>query len=126
MNVSLARLHVNKPTGTHGLTPTPAYFDIVPALTITAKSQKNVFILICGCWKCSHHICINSECLCSNAFPLYEQQNNNFIFMCTNKLEYISCHFLPEKGGVQISRVYELLEILWYLRFEMCKVHELM
>ena len=41
-------------------------------------------------------------------------QNNNFIFMCTNELEYENQHLLPEKGGVRINRVYELLEILWY------------
>ena len=44
LNVSLGRLHTNKPAGTCGLTPTPAYFDIVPARTIRTKSQKNVFI----------------------------------------------------------------------------------
>ena len=31
--------------------------------------------------------------------------------MCTNELEYENWHLLPEKGGVQINRVYELLEI---------------
>ena len=37
--------------------------------------------------------------------------------MCTNKLEYINYRsfFLEkEKGGVQINRVYELLQILRY------------
>ena len=43
------------------------------------------------------------------AFLLYKQYNNNFIFTCTNQLEY---HLLPEKGGVRINRGYELLEIL--------------
>ena len=33
---------------THGLTPTPAYFDIIPARTIRTKSQKNMLIRICG------------------------------------------------------------------------------
>ena len=32
--------------------------------------------------------------------------------MCTNKLAS-----LAGKGGVQINRVYELLEILWYIIF---------
>ena len=72
-DVSLARLHTNKPAGTRKLTPTPAYFNIVPACTIRTKSQKNVFILIGECWKRSHHICVNSECLCSKAIPLYKQ-----------------------------------------------------
>ena len=98
LNVCLVRLHTNKPAGTRGLTPTPAYFDIVPARTIRTKSQKNVLIRMCERWKHSHHICVNSECLCSNMLPLYEQWNNNFIFMCTNKLEYINCHF-SQKGG---------------------------
>ena len=44
-------------------------------------------------------------------FLLYEQQNNNFIFTCTNQLEYEN-QLLPENGGVQIIRVYELLEII--------------
>ena len=71
LNVSLARLHMNIPAGTRGLTPTLAYFDIVLAHTIRTKSQKNMFIRICGRWKRSHYICINSECLCSltNALP---------------------------------------------------------
>ena len=34
--------------GTCGLTPTPAYFNIAPARTIRIKSQKNMFICICG------------------------------------------------------------------------------
>ena len=70
---SHARLHTNKPAGTRGLTPTPAYFDIVPAGTIITKSQKNVFIRICEHWRHSHHICVNSERLCSNALLLYEK-----------------------------------------------------
>ena len=37
--------------------------------------------------------------------------------MCTNKLEYENEHLLPEKGGVQINRVYELLGILRYINF---------
>ena len=88
---------------TRGLTPTLTYFDIIPARTIRTKSQKNVFIRICGCWKHSHHICVNSECLCSNAFLLYEQSKiNNFIFTSTNKLEYINYtgFFFLEKGGI--------------------------
>ena len=44
LNVSLARLHTNKPAGTHGLTPTPAYFNIIPALLIRTKNQKNVYL----------------------------------------------------------------------------------
>ena len=41
LNVSFTRLHTNKLAGTHGLTPTLAYFNIVPAHTIRTKSQKN-------------------------------------------------------------------------------------
>ena len=63
LNVSLVRLHKNEPVGTRGLTLTPSYFDIVPARMIRTKSQMNVFIRICGRWKCSHHICINSKIL---------------------------------------------------------------
>ena len=47
------------------------------------------------------------------AFLLYEQLNNNFIFTCTNELEYEN---LPEKGGVRINKVYKLLEILRYVK----------
>ena len=39
LNVSLARLHTNKPAGACRLTPTPAFFDIVPARMIRTKSQ---------------------------------------------------------------------------------------
>ena len=67
LNVSLTRLHMNKPAGTHGLTPTLAYFDIVPARTIRTKSQKNVLIRICGRWKRSHHICVNSVLVLKHA-----------------------------------------------------------
>ena len=73
LNISLTRLHTNKPAGTRGLTPTPAYFDIVSARTIRTTRQKDVFICICECWKRSCHVCINSECLCSNALLLYKQ-----------------------------------------------------
>ena len=105
---------MNKPEGTCRLTPTPAYFDIVPAHTIRTKSQKNVFIRICGRWKHSHHICVNSECLCSNVLPLMNNTKNKFIFMCMNKLEYVNYRFFffPEKRGVQINRVYKQLEII--------------
>ena len=72
-------------------------------------------IRICEHWKCSHNVCVNSECLCSNALLLYEQQNNNFIFTCTNKLEYVNYHFFPKKGDVQINKVHKLLQSLWYL-----------
>ena len=40
LSVSLVRLHMNKPAGTRRLTPTPAYFDIIPARTIRTKSQR--------------------------------------------------------------------------------------
>ena len=70
LNVSLAKLHTNKPTGTPGLISTS---DIIPARTIRTKSQKNMFICICGRWERSHYICINLECLCSNILSLYEQ-----------------------------------------------------
>ena len=85
LNVSYARLHTIIPAGTCQLTPTLTYFGIVLARVIGTKSQKNVFIHICGHWKRSHHICVNSECLCSNALPLYKQQKNNFIYKYTNK-----------------------------------------
>ena len=28
---------------------------------------------ICGCWRHSHHICINSQCFCSHMLLLYKQ-----------------------------------------------------
>ena len=61
LNISLVKLHTNKPVGTHELTPTPACFDIIPARVIRIKSQINMFICICGCWKRAHYICVNSE-----------------------------------------------------------------
>ena len=39
-NVSRVRLHMNKPAGTRGPTPTAAYFDIVPVHTMRTKSQR--------------------------------------------------------------------------------------
>ena len=39
-------------------------------------------------------------------FLLHEQQNNNFIFTCTNKLEYEN---FPEKWGGGGVYVYELI-----------------
>ena len=52
-------------------------------------------------------ISASTQCLCSNALLLHEQWKNNFIFTCTNKLEYV---FFLEKRGVQINRVYKLVE----------------
>ena len=42
LNVSLARFHKsqNKPAVTHGLTPTPAYFDIVPAIQSEPRTKQ--------------------------------------------------------------------------------------
>ena len=94
LNVSLTRLHTNKPAGTHGLTPTLVCFDIFPAHMIRTKSKKNVFICILWTLECSHYIWVNLECLCWNMLPQYEQKNNNSVFMCTNILEYVNYHFL--------------------------------
>ena len=45
LDVSLMKLHMTKPTqGTHGLNPTPAYFDIVSGHMLRTKSQKIEFI----------------------------------------------------------------------------------
>ena len=71
LNVSFVRLHMNKSAGSHGLTPTLGYFDIIPACMIGIKSQTNMFIRICGCWKRSHSVYVN--CLCSNMLPLYKR-----------------------------------------------------
>ena len=62
LNVSLMRLHANKPTGTHELTPTPAYFDIVPdvgnALTIIASTQSACAQMHFRCTKNRIIICV--------------------------------------------------------------------
>ena len=55
---------------------------------INTKSKKNVFTHTSGRQK---------RCLTVLAFLLYEQYNNNFIFKCTNELEYEN--FLAKKGG---------------------------
>ena len=47
------------------------------------------------------------------AFLLYKQWNNDFIFTCTNELEYKKLASFAGKGGVQINRVYKLLEGNW-------------
>ena len=57
----------------------PALIHSISGCRIDTKSKKNVFIRTSGCQK--HHLTVL-------AFLLYAQQNNNFTFMCTNKLEY--------------------------------------
>ena len=95
--------------------PIPAYFDIIPALTIRTKSQKNVFIRICGRWERSHFTIYASTQKCLDVLKRTSTvQTIDSIFTCTNKLEYINYHFSAEKGGVRINRAYELLEILQY------------
>ena len=79
---------------THGLTPILVCLDIVPAHMIRTKSQKNMFICILWTLECSRHIWVNSECLCWNTLPQYEQKKKNFVFMCTNILGYVNYHFL--------------------------------
>ena len=113
LDISLARLQINKPEGTCGLIPTLAYFNIVPARMIRTKSQIKVFICICGCW--------NLETL-----SLYLRQLRVFVLFCCTKNRIIisflcvwiirvrKLPFFPEKGGVWINRVYELLEIIQY------------
>ena len=77
----------------------------VPGCRIDTKSKKNVYTCTSGHQK--RHLTVLA-CL------LYEQQNNNFIFTCTNKLEYQNQHLLPKKGSLCINRMYELIEILRY------------
>ena len=109
LNISLTRLHTNKPAGTWKLTPTPAYFDIVPALQPRAK--RTCSFAFAHVWNAL--TIFNSECLCSNV--CFCCTNNRIIISFTNKLEYVNYCFFPEKGGVRINRVYELLEILQWL-----------
>ena len=56
-----------------------AGFTGVPGCRIDIKSKKNMFTCTSGRQKC--HLTVL-------AFLLYEQLNNNFIFMCMNELEY--------------------------------------
>ena len=85
----LARLQVGTPA-----------FTGISGCKIDTKSKRNVFTRTSGRQK--RHLTVL-------AFLLYEQQNNNFIFTCTNVLEYESQHLLPEKEGVRIDRVHELI-----------------
>ena len=54
----------------------------------------------------------NAISLCLHVCLVYEQQNNNFIFTCTNELEYENQHLFAGKGGctnyqgIQIIRNY--------------------
>ena len=88
LNVSLAILHTNKRAGTRRLTPTPGLFRHCPCPYDQNQELQmwrntlfsNMFIRICGCWKRSRLIYVNSECLCSNALQLYKEQKNIFIF----------------------------------------------
>ena len=61
----------------------------VPGCRIDTKSRKNVFTRTHEHQKCY---------LAVLAFLLYEQYNNNFIFMCMNELEYELASFAG-KGG---------------------------
>ena len=67
-------------------------FNVVPGHTIRTKSKNN--IRICECWKRSHHIYVNSECLCSNVLV---RKHASAAWTRINKLEYVNYCFLPEK-----------------------------
>ena len=110
LNVSLTRLHTNKPAGTRRLTPTPAYFNIIPALLIRTKNQKNMFINI---WN-AHHIFVSTQSACAQT--RCRCTNNRIIFTCKDKLEYVNYRFFffPEKGSVRINRVYGLLILQYF------------
>ena len=64
----------------------------VPGCRIDTKNKK-VFTRTSGCQKCHRTVL---------TFLLYKQQNNNFIFTCTNKLDEISIF-------CQKREVYELI-----------------
>ena len=103
------KLHMTKPTqGTHGQNPTPAYFDIVTGHMIRTKSQKIEFIS--GCWKYD----LLKQSLSACAQILSAIQKKDFIFTCTNKLEYCF-FFLIFFLCVWTIGVYKLLGILWYV-----------
>ena len=65
---------------------------------IDTKNQNTMFIRISGHQK-PHFTILN---------VLVQTENNNFIFTCTNELQYENWHLFPEKGCVLINKVYEL------------------
>ena len=70
LEVSLTRLYRTKPTWkTLDWTPTPAYFDIVPACMIRSNSQNSIYT-------CSHETC-HSMPFQNNSLPTFFSQKRN-------------------------------------------------
>ena len=85
-------------------TPVNFTFTVSLAVQSTPTAKKNVYIAF---FDARNTISPYLRHLIMLAFLLYEKWNNNFIFTCTN----YSTKLAQEKGGVQINRVYKLLEI---------------
>ena len=109
LDVSLMKLHMTKPTqGTHGLNPTPAYFDIVSGHMLRTKSQKIEFIS-------GHYlimIFIPSHSACAQILFCYNRRRMSFLHVRINwsiKLLVFFLFFFQKSG------VYKLLEILLYI-----------
>ena len=72
LDVSLMKLHMTKPTqGTHGMNPTPAYFDIVTGYMIRTKICKRLSLF----WMLetlSYQTI--PQCLCPNTIQLYRKR----------------------------------------------------
>ena len=71
-NVSLARLHTNKPVGTCGLTPTWLIFDIVLAHTIQ-EPKEHVYSHLRTLETLSSYFCQLRVLVLKCASALYEQ-----------------------------------------------------
>ena len=95
LNISLAMFHTNKPAGTCGLTPTPAYFNIVPSLCLRSQPRTCLFALVDI--RNARITFASTGRACSQMN--FHCTNNNFIFMCKNELEYVNYHFFFFWGG---------------------------
>lgn len=72
LNARLVRLHTTKSSGKRKLTPTLAYFDIVPGCAIRSKSQRKCLVTFSDVGKAltihasTHSACAEMRFFCTN------------------------------------------------------------
>ena len=109
LNISLARLHTNKPTGTPGLISTDLYFGhhLCP-YDQNQEPKEHDCLHLWTSETLSSYLCQLKLLVLKHASAfIYGCMNIRIIilFLCIGKLEYVNYHFSSEKGGVQINRV---------------------
>ena len=68
----LMRLHMTKPAGTSRLTSYSSLSQHCPWLYNQNQKPTRKMCLFDLCWKHSHHIWVNSQCLCRHSMLLYK------------------------------------------------------